>query len=99
MCPPYGSTDQGSDQAITLADGGRVDKPGATLAVAGADGIQDALTLHLNHESVNRALVLAGIETHAAHDLRAGLGTVLNQGGADSGADDGAEVHRSGVVN
>ena len=99
MCPPYGSTDQGSDQAVTLADGGRVDKPGAPLAVAGADGVQDTLPLHFNHDSVNGALMAAGIQTHAAHDLRAGLGTVLNQGGANGGADDGAEVHRSGVVN
>ena len=89
-----GSTDESSDQAITLADGSRVDKPCAPIAVAEADGIQDAFTLHLNHESVNSALVLAGIQSHAAHDLRAGLGTVLNQGRTDSGADDGAEIHR-----
>lgn len=99
MCPPYGSTEQGSGDPITLADGGGVDKPLPPLAVAEADGVKDALPLHLNHESVNGALVLAGIETHAAHDLRTGLGTVLDQRGADGGADDGAEVHRGGVVN
>ena len=97
--PVRESTDHGGDQAVTLADGAGQDVPGAALAVASADGVQDALTLHLNHESVNRALVLAGVESHALHDLRAGLGTVLNQSGADCGADDGAEVHRCGVVN
>jgi hypothetical protein len=92
--PVRESTDQGSGESITLADGGRNHEPQITLAVVGACGVQDALTLHFNHESVNRALVLARVETHATHKVGAGLGTVLNQGGADCGADDGAEVHR-----
>ena len=36
---PVGSTDQSSDQAVTLADLVREDAPGAALAVAGADGV------------------------------------------------------------
>jgi len=94
VCPPYGSTDQGSDQAVTLADGSGENIPGAALAVAGVDGVKDALPLHFNHDGVNSALMLAGVHSHASDDLRAGLGSVLNQGRANSGADGGAEVHR-----
>lgn len=93
------STDQGSDQAVTLADRGGMNEPQITLAVVGTGGTQDAAALHFNHESVNGALVLGRVETHAPDDLRAGLRSLLNQGGANGGANDGAEVHRSGVVN
>jgi hypothetical protein len=38
--------------------------------------------------------VLARVHSHASHDVRACLGSLLDQGGANGGADDGAEVHR-----
>ena len=93
------SPDQSSDQAITLADAVGVDEPGATLAVAGADGIQDPLTLQIDHDSVDGALVALRIESHAPHDVGAGLGTVLDQSGADGDAGESGEVHLIGVVN
>lgn len=37
--PRIVSPDQSSDQAVALADRSRIDKPGAALAVAGADGV------------------------------------------------------------
>jgi len=97
--PRIVSSDHGSDQAVTLADGGRVDKPGAPLAVAGADGVQDTLPLHIHHNGVDGALVALGIQSHAPHNIRACLGSLLDEDDANSSADDGGEVHRSGVVN
>ena len=91
---PSRSDRQGGGKAITLADRGGHDEPEVALAVVAAGGVQDALPLHFNHESVNGALVLARVHSHASHDVGAGLGTVLNQCAADCGADDGAEVHR-----
>ena len=97
--PVRESTDQSSSESITLANGGRNHEPEVALAVVGACGVQDALTLHFNHESVNSSLVLARVESHATHKVGAGLRSLLNESRADCGADDGAEVHRSGVVN
>ena len=97
--PPYGSTDQGGDQPITLADCARQDVPGAALAVAGTDGVKDTLPLQIDHNGVNGALVALRIESHAPNDLRAGLGSVLDQGSANGVAGEEVEVHRCGVVN
>ena len=96
---PYGSTDQGGDQAVPLADRGRVDAPLVTLAVAVAGGEQDAIALHVHHHGVNRTLVAARIQSHAVNQIRARLRSVLNQGSANGDADDAVEVHRGGVVN
>ena len=93
------STDHGSDQAVTLADGIGADAPQITLAILGASGSQNPCILQINHHGVNSALVALRVQTHAAHKVAAGLWTMLDQGGANGGADDGAEVHRSGVVN
>ena len=99
MLPPIISPDQGSNQAIPLADLMIIDKPFCPLAIAGTDGVNSALPLHLNHNGMNGALMAAGIQTHAPHNIGARLGTVLNQGGANGGANQGGEVHRGGVVN
>lgn len=77
----------------------REDAPGAALAVAGADGVQRALTLQIDHNSVDGALVAAGIHAHTADQIRAGLRTLLDQDAANHGAGDQVEVHRCGVVN
>ena len=69
MLPPIISPDQGSNQAIPLADSTGQDKPGAPLAIAGTDSVKDTLPLHLNHNGVNGALVLAGIQTHPPDNI------------------------------
>jgi len=92
------SPDQ-SSEAIPFADGGGIDEPLIPLAIAEAQGVDDALPLHVYHHSVNGALVAARIQSHTLDDLRAGLGTVFNQGGADGVAGESGEVHWSGVVN
>ena len=93
------STDQSSGESITLADCSRHNEPEVALAIVATGGVQDTLTLHFNHESVNSSLVLARVESHATHKVGAGLRSLLNQCAADCGADDGTEVHWSGVVN
>ena len=87
------STDHGGDQAVTVADRCREDKPQITLPIVGACGGDDTLTLQINHNSVNGALMAAGVQTHTPNDVRAGLGTVLNQGAANGDAGQGGEVH------
>ncbi len=93
------STDQGSDQAVALADLVREDAPGAALAVAGTDGVQRALTLKIDHNGMDGALVAAGIHAHTADQIGARLRTLLDQDAANHGAGDQVEVHRCGVVN
>jgi hypothetical protein len=39
------------------------------------------------------------VESHAPHDVGAGLGSLLNQSGADGDAGQSGEVHWGGVVN
>ena len=97
--PPYGSTDQGGDQAVTLADAVPPDKPLVTLAVGAAGGAQNTVALHVHHNGVDGAFMAAGVHAHAADDLRAGLVTVLHQDGADGVAGEKVKVHLSGVVN
>ncbi len=97
--PPIVSGDQGSDQAVALADLSGEDVPGAALAVAGTDGIQGALTLQIDHNGVDGALVASRVHAHAAHQVATGLRTLLNQDAADSDAGEKVKVHRSGVVN
>lgn len=82
-----GSTDHGSDQPVTLADCLRIDKPQITLTIVCSGGAQDAALFHVNHNGMDGALVTAGIHAHAPDNLRAGLGTLLDQGAADGGAD------------
>jgi hypothetical protein len=94
-----GSTDQGSKDPVTLADGSGADAPLITLAILGASGSQDPRNLKVNHNCVNSTLMAAGIHAHAPNDVGAGLGTLLNQDAANHGAGDQVEVHRSGVVN
>ena len=97
--PRIVSPDQGSDQAITLADLTGDDEPEIPLAVVGACGAQNAIALQIHHNGVDGALVALRIHAHAPHDVGAGLGTVLDQGGADGDAGESGEVHWSGVVN
>ena len=52
---------------------------------------QDALLLHVNHYSVDGALVTLGIQTHRPHDVGAGARTLGGEGGADAGADAAGE--------
>ena len=99
MLPPIVSPDQGGSESITLADLTGDDEPEIPLAVVGACGTQNAITLQIDHHGVNGALVALRIHAHAPNDVGAGLGTFLNQGGADSDAGESGEVHWSGVVN
>ncbi len=85
--PRRESTDHGSDQAVTLADCLRIDKPQIPFAVVCSGGAQDAVTLQINHNGMDGALVALRVHAHAPDDLRAGLGTLLNQGAANGGAD------------
>jgi hypothetical protein len=92
--PRIVSPDQGSSKAVTLADLIDADEPQIPLArgiVAG--GAQDAITLQVHHQGVDGALVAAGIQTQFADQIGAGMGTALDQGGSDGGAEDGAD-HR-----
>lgn len=86
---PVGSTDQGSSKAVTLAYLVGVDEPQIPLTVSTEGCPKDAIPLQIDHQGVDGALVAAGVHPHASDDLRAGLGTLLNQGAADSGADQG----------
>jgi hypothetical protein len=99
--PPYciRSADHRGDQAVPLADLIGEDAPPITLAIGAQRGCQDAITLQIHHNGVNGALMAPGVQSHRADDLSAGELTVLNQNGADGGADDAVEVHRGGVVN
>jgi len=93
------STDQGSDQAVPLADGIGADTPQITLAILGASGSQNPCILKINHHGVDGALVALRIHAHATDDLSAAHGTLLDQDAADHGAGDQVKAHRSGVVN
>ena len=97
--PPWGSSDQSSDQAITLANRGWHDEPEVALAIISASGGDGSLPLEIAHNRVNRPLVAAGVHTHATNQVGAGLGTALNQSGADRGTGQGGEIHRCRVVN
>lgn len=86
-------------EAVTLADVIHVEVPLATLAADGVDLCPELpIALQIHHHGVDGALVALGVHTHAANDLRAGLGTVVQQGGTDSDANEGVE-HGSVVVN
>ena len=87
------STHQGGNHTVPLADGGGVDEPLVTLAVAQADRIDDAVVLHVNHHGMDGAFVAAGIHTQGAHQIGAGHRSLADQSGANGGADDGGE-HR-----
>jgi len=97
--PPQGSDAcHGGGKAITLADRGGHDEPEVALAAVAAGGIQNACLLQVNHHGVDGAFVAAGVHAHGANQVAAGHRAVVDQVGADRGADDGGE-HRSGVVN
>lgn len=91
------SSRDSSDQAVPLADCGRDDEPLVALTIGRTGGIQNALGFQIDHQGVNRALVTAGIQTHGADEIRAGHRSLVDQVGADAGADDGGE-HWSRVV-
>ena len=91
--PPVGSTHQGGNQAVPLADRGGVDEPLVPLAVAQADGINDAVVFHIHHHGVDGAFVAAGVHTQGAHQIGAGHRSLADQSGANGGADDGGK-HR-----
>jgi hypothetical protein len=76
--PRIVSSDQGSDQAVTLADCGRIDPPQIALAVTVTGCKQNAIALHVHHNGVDGALVALGIQSHAPHNIRACLIAVLN---------------------
>ena len=65
------------------------------LAALPRDGVdlcpELPIALQIDHNGVDGALVALGVHAHATDDLRAGLGTVVQQGGADSDADEGVE--------
>jgi len=91
VLPCIVSPDEGSSEAVPLADLIGADEPEIPLAVAAAGGIQNAILLEVNHKGVDGALVAAGIETQFPHKVAAGMGSALDQGGADGGAEDGAD--------
>ena len=86
---------EGGDDAIPLADLLKVHKPQITLAVIGTGGTEHTILFQIDHKGMDGALVTARIKTHRANQVAAGLGTVVDQAGADGGADDGFD-HRSG---
>jgi len=85
------SPDQGSSESIPLADHSGVNEPQVTLAIIGSGGAQDAILLHVNHKGVDGSLVAAGIESQFPHQIGAGMGSTLDQGGADGGSEDGGD--------
>lgn len=91
MLPRIVSSQDRCSESVTLADLVGVDEPQIPLAVAAAGCSQDACLLQVNHQGMDGALVAAGVHPHASDDLRACLGTLLNQGGADAGADQGGD--------
>ena len=86
--------DQGGDQAVPLADRVGEDEPLVALAVLGQGGGEGAFGLQVNHQGVNGALVAAGVHSQGEHQVAAGHRSVLDQGRADGGAEEGGE-HRS----
>ena len=96
--PPYWSTDQRGSESVTLADLVGVNEPYiAALALHG--GAQNAIALHVHHNGVDGALVALRVQSHAPHDVGAGLRSLLNQSRANGDAGESGEVHLSGVVN
>ena len=96
-CPAGGSDAcHGSSDAVPLADRGGHDEPEVALAVIGAGGIQDACLLQVHHHGVDGALMAAGVHAHGANQVAAGHRAVVDQAGADRGADDGGQ-HLGGV--
>lgn len=89
--------DQGSSEAVPFADRCGINEPQIPFAVAVAQGIDDPLLLHVYHHSMDCALMAAGIHSHTPHDVGAGLGTILDQGGADSDAGQSRKVHWIGL--
>ena len=89
---------EGSDQTIALSDLLKVHKPQIPLSVIGTGGGQGARLFQINHKGVNGALMATGVKTHRAHKVAAGLGAIVDQAGADRGADDRSEHDRFGVV-
>ena len=86
-------------ETVTLADVVDIEVPLAALAADGVDLCPELpIALQIDHHGVDGAFVALGVHAHAANDLRAGLGTVVQQGGADSDAGEGVE-HGSVVVN
>jgi len=85
-------SDEDCSEAVTLADGAHVKMPLAALPRDGVDLCPELpIALQIDHNGVDGALVALGVHAHATDDLRAGLGTVVQQGGADSDADEGVE--------
>lgn len=86
-------------EAVTLADVVHIEVPLATLPRDGVDFRPDLpIALQIDHHGVDGSLVALGVHSHATDDLRAGLGTVVEQGGTDGDAGEGVE-HGSVVVN
>jgi hypothetical protein len=96
--PAPGGSDacHGSSDAVPLADRGGHDEPQVALPIIGAGGIQNACLLKVDHEGVDGALMAAGVHAHGANQVAAGHRAVVDQAGADRGADDGGQ-HLSGV--
>ena len=99
-CPAGGSDAcHGGSDAVPLADRGGHDEPQVALAVIGAGGIQNACLLKVNHHGVDGAFVATGVHAHGANQVAAGHRAVVDQAGADRGADDGGEHRvRCGVL-
>ena len=88
----------GGGDAINPADAIEIHKPQIPLAIIGSGGAQNACLFQINHKGVDGALVTARVQTHRAHKVAAGLGSVVDQAGADRGADDRSEHDRFGIV-
>ena len=67
--PPVGSTDQGSDHTVTLADLIREDAPLIALAIRVQGSGENALPLQIHHNGVDGALVALRIQSHAPHKV------------------------------
>jgi len=99
LCPPrlYHSHHGGGD-SVTLADLLKVNKPQIPLAIIGTGCTQNAIRFQIDHKGVNSALMAAGVKTKRAHKVAAGQGSVVDQAGADGGADDGFDHQSDGVA-
>jgi hypothetical protein len=85
------SPDQGSSETIPLPNRSGNRKPQIPFPIVSTGRGDASSSLQINHKGMDGSLVAAGIQTQGAHQVGAGLGTFLDQLGADRGADDGAD--------
>jgi hypothetical protein len=94
LLPPWGSTDDGSSDPVTLAGvDGKPQIPLLGLVVAGCSEVPAGF--QIDQDSVNSALVTLGVKTHGTDQIGSGHRSLLDQDAAGSNADGDVE----GVVD